>query len=203
MKKRIAVLISNAGKGTNLAAIISAIETGRLNADIAVVISDSPDAFGIQLAHDHSVPSHILLPSEDIVILLKQTYDVAYVVLAGWKKIIPDSLLDAFPEAILNIHPGIIPDVIDGTALNPDGTQALWNKGKFMQKAIQQCIDSQATYAGSSIHYLTKEFDFGPVLGRCFEKIRANDSVESLYGRLKEKENSLYVDVLVKLCSNT
>ena len=59
-------------------------------------------------------------------------------------------------------------------------------------KAIQNFLDKKSTYAGSSIHYLTLEFDFGPVLGRVFEKIDAHDNVESLYSRLKKKENELY-----------
>jgi len=202
MKKRIAVLISNAGKGTNLQAIIDAIEKGQLNGSIVAVISDSGDAFGIQLASDHTLQTHILSSTEDLTLLLKQTYDVEYVVLAGWKKIIPDSLIDAFPKGILNIHPGIVPDAMDRTEVNPDGTPALWNKGKFMQKAIQNFIDMHATYAGSTIHYLTKEFDFGPVLGRCYEKILPDDTAESLYARLKKKENNLYVEVLERLCSH-
>jgi len=77
----------------------------------------------------------------------------------------------------------------------------LWNKGKLAEKAIQNFLSEKSTYAGSTIHFLTLEFDFGPVLGRTFEKIEPNDTVESLYARLKKKENELYVNVLEKLCS--
>jgi phosphoribosylglycinamide formyltransferase-1 len=68
-------------------------------------------------------------------------------------------------------------------------------------KAIQNFLDQKATFAGSSIHFLTLNFDFGPVLGRTFEKIETDDNVESLYRRLKKKENELYIGVLEKLCS--
>ena len=85
--------------------------------------------------------------------------------------------------------------------MNPDGTKGLWNKGMLTDKAIQNFLDQKATYAGSSIHFLTLEFDFGPVLGRCFEKIEVGDNVETLYARLKKKENRLYVEVLEKLGS--
>ena len=67
-------------------------------------------------------------------------------------------------------------------------------------KAIQNFLDQKSTFAGSSIHFLTSNFDFGPVLGRVFEKIIPHDNVESLYSRLKKKENKLYVEVLEKLC---
>src|SRR5258708_36629328 len=93
--------------------------------------------------------------------------------------------LDAYTNRILNLHPGLIPDTIDGLVKNPDGSDGLWNKAKFTNKALQNFFDQEATYAGSSIHFLTHEFDFGPVLGRCFEKIKSDDTVDSLYGRLK------------------
>ena len=122
-----------------------------------------------------------------------------YICLAGWKQIILDEVINAFPNKILNLHPGLIPDKADDTFANPDGTAGLWNKGKLTDKAIQNFLDNKSTYAGSSIHFLTLEFDFGPVLGRCFEKIETEDTVETLYARLKQKENQLYVEVLEKL----
>ncbi|KKR83567.1 MAG: hypothetical protein UU30_C0013G0005 [Candidatus Nomurabacteria bacterium GW2011_GWA2_40_97] len=94
----------------------------------------------------------------------------------------------------------VSPDYI---VLNPDNTKALWNKGMYGNKAIQNFLDQKATYAGSSLHFLTNEFDFGPVLGKTFEKIEPDDTVESLYARLKKKENELYVEVLEKLCKTS
>ena len=123
-----------------------------------------------------------------------------YVCLAGWKQIIIPEVIESFKNKILNLHPGLIPDSMDGMVKNPDGTDALWNRGKLTEAAIQNFLDNQATYTGSTIHFLSKEFDFGPVLGRCFEKIQPSDTVDSLYTRLKIKENQLYVDVLTKLC---
>ena len=122
-----------------------------------------------------------------------------YVCLAGWKQIILNEVITAYPDKILNLHPGLIPDTADGIVKNPDGTDALWNKGKLADKAVQNFLDKKSTYAGSSIHFLTLNFDFGPVLGRTLEKIEQNDSVESLYARLKKKENELYVKVLSTL----
>ena len=104
---------------------------------------------------------------------------------------------------ILNIHPGLIPDKVDGVILNPDDTLALWNRKKYADIAVENFLNQKYTYAGSSLHLLTKEFDFGPVLGRVFEKIESGDTVESLYARLKKKENDLYVEVLEKLCKTS
>ncbi len=176
-KIKLVVLVHEGGAHTNLKAIRDAIEKDKINAEISAVISDKDDAMPI---------------------IEKISPD--YICLSGWKKIIPDELIEKYENKILNLHPGLIPDTKEGTVENPDGTRALWNKGMYGDKAIKNFLDQKATYAGSSVHFLTLDFDFGPVLGRTFEKIETNDTVESLYARLKKKENELYVDVLEKLC---
>lgn len=198
--KKIAVLISNAGTGTNLQAIIDAVELGKINAEICAVISDKMDALGLERARKHNLQIEICAQKEDLLPLLEKL-NLDYVCLAGWKQIILDEVILAFPNKILNLHPGLIPDTIDETAKNPDGTDALWNKGMLTEVAIANFLNKKVTFAGSSIHFLTLTFDFGPVLGRTFEKIETNDTVESLYTRLKKKENELYVEVLEKLCT--
>lgn len=199
MVKKIAVLISNKGTGTNLQAIIDGIRSGKINAKIVTVTSDIKDTLGLNRARKHHLPIKICPKKEDLLSLLKKL-DIDYICLAGWKQIILDEVIDAFPNRILNTHPGLIPDNMDGVVKNPDGTDAIWNKGKMTDKAIQNFLDDKATYAGCTNHFLSHEFDFGKVLGRCFEKIKKGDTVESLYTRLKEKENKLYVDVLARLC---
>lgn len=195
---RLAILISNAGAGTNLKAIIDGINSGKIKASIGAVVCDKADAPGLIHARENHLPIEICPKKEDLLPLLKKL-NPDYICLAGWKQIILDEVINNFSDKILNLHPGLIPDTADGVFKNPDGTNGLWNKGKLTDKAIQNFLDNKSTYAGSSIHFLTPEFDFGPVLGRCFEKIEADDTVESLYKRLKQKENQLYVEVLEKL----
>lgn len=198
---KLAVLISNAGTGTNLQAIIDAIKENKLDATVSVVMSDSADAYGLRRASENNLTSYILQKGEDIVALLTEKFPVDYIVLAGWKKIIPDSLIDAFENRILNIHPGLIPDTIDGEVKNPDGTRAEWNRGKFTTKAIQNFFDTKNTYAGSTVHFLSKTFDFGPVLARGFEKMQPDDTIDSLYDRLKKREHEALITALKKLCN--
>ena len=196
----ITVLISNAGTGTNLQAIIDGIADGKIRANISAVISDKADAPGLERARKHNLPIEICPRKEELLPLLKKL-NPDYICLAGWKQIILDEVILAFPNKILNLHPGLIPDTTDSEVKNPDNTIALWNKGMLTTKAIQNFLDKKATYAGSSIHFLTLEFDFGPVLGRTYERILPDDSVDSLYDRLKKKENQLYVEVLRQLTS--
>lgn len=201
-EKKLAVLISNGGTGTNLQAVIDAIENHSLKAKIAVVISDTAYAYGLKRAKKHNIPIRIVDKKDDLTIILKETYYIDYILLTGWKKIIPDSMLTVFPNKILNIHPGLIPDSMNGTVKNPDGSRGLWNRGKFTEIAIKNFLAKKLTYAGSTVHFLSKEFDFGPVLARCFEKILPNDTVESLYVRLKQKEHAIYVQSLTRLCNS-
>lgn len=198
--KHITILISKEGTGSNLQAIIDAIQDKKLKAKIVAVIADSKDAKGLHIAKTYSLPEKNCKNKEDLLPLLK-SLSPDFIILSGWKQIITLAVLRTYPNRILNLHPGLIPDIISNSVQNPDGTDALWNKGKFANAAIQNFLDKHATYAGSSIHFLTNEFDFGPVLGRSFEKIRSDDTIESLYKRLKKKENKLYVAILQKLCN--
>lgn len=199
--KKLAIFVSNTGTGSNLQAIIDAIKENKLQAHIALVISDSPIAPAVKKAENHQIPIVIVTKQTDLISLLTDQFPVDYICLCGFKQIIPDVLITAFENRILNLHPGIIPDTIDGVTKNPDGTVSLWNKGKITELAIQNVLQNKSTYAGSSIHFLTHEFDFGLVLGRTFEKVHKEDTVETLYKRLKQKENVLYVTVLQKLCN--
>lgn len=197
-KIKLVVLISDTGTGTNLKAIIEGIDAGKINAEICAIISDTPLALGLEHAKKHNLKIEICPKKEELLPLL-QKLSPDYICLAGWKQIILDEVILAYPNKIINLHPGLIPDTVDGNVKNPDETLGLWNKSKLTDKAIQKFLDNNATFAGSSVHFLTLNFDFGPVLGRTFEKIDPHDNVESLYSRLKKKENKLYVEVLEKL----
>ncbi|MFA6081154.1 MAG: formyltransferase family protein [Patescibacteria group bacterium] len=198
--KKLAVLISDTGTGTNLQAIIDAIKNKKLKAEIVSVISSSEKAYGLQRAKKYNI-STIVVSKKDNLKMILEKRRIDFIILAGWKLIIPKTFVDGFKNKILNLHPGLIPDVLDGVVKNPDGTPGLWNRGKLTNIAIQNFLDKKSTYAGSTVHFLSEEFDFGKVLNRCFEKILHGDTVESLYTRLKKKENKIYVEVLMKLCN--
>ncbi len=199
--KKLAVLISNAGTGSNCKAILEAINNKSLNAKVVVVISDKEDAKGLAHARSNDISIEIC-PTKNGLFPFLQKYNPDYICLAGWKQIITDDVLETYKNKILNIHPGLIPDTMHGFVNNPDGTKGLWNRKMFTNFAIANFLNSGATYAGSTVHFLTNEFDFGPVLSRTFEKIQPNDTVDSLYKRLKQKENKIYVEALIKLCNS-
>ncbi|MEK9181416.1 MAG: formyltransferase family protein [Patescibacteria group bacterium] len=113
-KVKLVLLVHEGSTQTNLRAIRESIEKGSINAEISAVVSDSEDAMPI---------INRVLPY--------------YICLAGWKKIIPEEIIKKYANKILNIHPGLIPDTLDGNILNPDNTEALWNKGMYGNKAIR------------------------------------------------------------------
>lgn len=199
MFKKIVILVSNIGTGTNMMAILREVKKGKIKAEVVAVISDTQDSIPLKKARSLKLPTILNPKKEDLLKVLK-SLEPDFICLAGWKQIITDEVIGSFPNKILNAHPGIIPDRLDRDLKNPDGTLAVWNKGKMTNKAIQNILDLKSTYAGTTIHFLSKEFDFGKVLGRAFEKVKKGDSAESLYKRLKVKENALYIQCLSKLC---
>lgn len=201
MAKKLAVLISDAGTGSNLQAIIDAIEKKYLNARIEIVLSNTKSAAGFQRARECKLKTCVADKNTDYLELFRKDYPVDFIVLAGWRLIIPDALIDEYKNRILNLHPGLVPSSLTSTVKNPDGTVALWNRGKLTDGAIAEFFKKRKTYGGSSIHFLSHEFDYGKVLGRVFEKARPDDTIETFYKRLKKKENKLYVEVLRKLCN--
>lgn len=198
--KRLVVLISNVGSGSNLLALTQASKSKIINAKIVAVVCDTQAAHGLKHARRHKIPITICPKKENLLGVLEKLKP-DYIALAGWKQIITDEVISFYEDRILNLHPGLIPDSQSSKVLAPDKTKTLWNRGLLTDKAIKNFLDKKSKYAGSSIHFLTKELDFGPVLGRTFEKINRNDTVETLYKRLKLKEHKIYIKALKKLTS--
>ena len=199
--KCIAVLISNTGTGSNLQAMIRAISSQELPIHIGLVLSDSAGAKGLNMAKRNNIPTRIITKQDDTTSILNKNH-IDYVALAGWKRIIPRKMMHMFKNRILNLHPGLIPDTIDGVVVCPDGSIGLWNRGLFAEKAVENTLKKKASYIGSTIHLLSNEFDFGPVLEQCFVKIKQDDTIDSLYSRLKKEEHKIYIKALKKISNS-
>jgi len=177
--RRIAVLIS--GRGSNLQALLDAIAGGRLQAEIAVVISNKADAFGLQRARAASVPTltvgHRDYPTrdafEEILVRELRARDVSLVCLAGFMRLLGRTFLEAFPNAILNIHPSLLPS-FPGV----DAQRQAWEHG--------------AKVAGATVHFVTGELDGGPIVLQAAVPILDTDTSETLAERILEQEHRLY-----------
>lgn len=207
---RLGVLIS--GSGSNLQALIDAIESQQLpGVEIALVVSNKADAYGLQRALKHKVPA-IYLPwrrnveaqfiappvgmaeSESHLTALLHLFQVDLIVLAGWMRILSPAFLEQFPRRIINIHPALLPD--DGTGstyTTSDGTQIPVFRGLH---AVQQALDAGVKVTGSSVHFVTPEVDAGPVICREEIAIKDGDTEETLHERLKVLEHRLVVEAV-------
>jgi phosphoribosylglycinamide formyltransferase-1 len=173
------VLIS--GRGSNLQALIAAVADGRLRADIAVVIANRGDAAGLEHAQRAGIPAltipHRDFPSRDAfeaaLVRELRARQIALVCLAGFMRLLGRTFLDAFPDAILNIHPSLLP-AFPGV----DAQRQAWEYGTKI--------------AGATVHFVTGELDGGPIVVQRAVAVHDDDSADALAARILEVEHEIY-----------
>jgi phosphoribosylglycinamide formyltransferase 1 len=179
----IGVLIS--GRGSNLQALIDAIAAGTLNAHIAIVISNKAEAVGLDRARAAAIETLVLdhrgFASRDdydaAVAHELRVRNVALVCLAGFMRLVGRRLLDAFPNAILNIHPSLLP-AFPGV------------------NAQQQALDHGVKVTGATVHLVTGELDGGPIVIQASVPVRDDDTVDQLSARILIEEHRLYPEAV-------
>jgi phosphoribosylglycinamide formyltransferase-1 len=173
------ILIS--GRGSNLQAIIDAIAAGRLAARIAVVISNKPDAFGLERSARAGIQT-LVMPHKGYAD--RADYDralaealkargVELVCLAGFMRLLGPAFLDQFPNAVLNIHPSLLP-AFPGV------------------DAQRQAYEHGVKVAGATVHLVTPELDAGPIVAQEAIPVLGDDTAETLAVRILEVEHRLY-----------
>lgn len=186
MNRTLGVLIS--GRGSNLKAIIDAIERKTLDASIAIVISNRADAPGLDHARHAGIAtlviSHKLYPTREgydraLVAELKKR-DVGLVCLAGFMRLLSPVFVAAYPNRILNIHPSLLPKY---PGLHPQ----------------QQALDDAATVSGATVHFVNKDLDAGPVILQQSVPVLPGDTADSLAARILEVEHQLYPRAITKV----
>jgi phosphoribosylglycinamide formyltransferase-1 len=186
VNRRIGVLIS--GRGSNLKAIIDAIGDGRLDAVIAVVISNRPDAPGLEHARraglETLVLSHQAFPTREdydrALVAELRARDVAVVCLAGFMRLLSPVMVGAFPNRILNIHPSLLPKY---PGLHPQ----------------QQALDAGATVSGATVHFVNTDLDAGPIVLQRQLPVLPGDTVETLATRILAVEHQLYPEAIARV----
>ena len=179
MNRRLGILIS--GRGSNLQALIDATRDGRLDATIAVVISNRADAAGLERARRAGIEAlcidHRPWPSRDdydrALARELRARDVGLVCLAGYMRLVGAPLLEAFPNAILNIHPSLLP-AFPG------------------MDAQRQALDHGVKISGVTVHVVTPELDDGPVILQRPVPVLENDTPETLAARILVEEHRAY-----------
>jgi len=179
---RLGILIS--GRGSNFEAIADSVERGELPAEIAVVISNRPDARGLEAARRRGLPA-VSLPSRG---LDREVYDrmlieelrhhqVKLVCLAGFMRLLSAGFIRAFPQRILNIHPSLLP-AFPGL------------------DAQQQALEHGVKITGCTVHFVDEDLDAGPIILQRAVPVEDDDTVETLSARILAEEHRVYTEAI-------
>lgn len=188
---RLAILIS--GRGSNMAALIDAAQSGRIpHAEVAVVVSDQPSAAGLKRAKECGIETLIIerhgrareAHDKEIVAALRER-QVDFICLAGYMRILSRAFIAAYRGRILNIHPSLLPSF---TGL----------------EAQKQALEHRVKVAGCTVHFVDETLDGGPIVAQRVVSVREDDTVETLSTRILEQEHELYPEavttVLARAC---
>lgn len=192
---RLGVLVG--GKGTNLQALIDAIDGGILQAEIAVVISHRAGVGALERAKKAGIESVVMDPTEHPS---REAYDealarelkgrgVELVVLAGFMRILTDDFLKHFPERVLNLHPALLPDIPEKDEVRlPDGSVCRVFRGL---NVVNDALNAGVRWTGCTVHVATAHLDRGPVVKRQPVPILTNDTIKTLHARIQEVEHQI------------
>ena len=182
--------VLGSGSGSNMQAILDAIDAGTLDARIAIVLSDNPDAFILERARRRGIETGVIycrgfktkFPEEAQAETARRLQDagVELVCLAGFLRLVKRPLLDIFPGKILNIHPSLLPAF--------PGLES-W----------KQALAAGAKEAGCTVHSVDEGMDTGPIILQEVVPIMADDTAESLHARIQVVEHRLYPEAIRKL----
>ena len=183
---RLAVLGS--GSGSNCQSIFNAINDGRLDAEVVIVLSDNPDAYILERARQHGVPAEVMdcgsyknkFPLEVQAAVARKLTElkVDMVCLAGFMRLVKQPLLEAFPNRILNIQPAF-PGV----------------------EAWKQALEAGAKQAGCTVHYVDAGMDTGEILMQAYVPVLPDDTPQSLHARIQVQEHILYPAAILSALS--
>ena len=185
--KRLGILLS--GRGSNFEAIANNVAAGRLDAEIAAVISNQPEARGLQIARDRGLPA-ISMPSKG---LPREEYDrgviaelcnqgVELVCLAGFMRLLSPEFCRAFPLRVLNIHPSLLP-AFPGL------------------EAQRQALEHGVKISGCTVHFVDEALDAGPIILQAAVPVKDDDTVESLSERILREEHRIYSEAIEMVLS--
>jgi phosphoribosylglycinamide formyltransferase-1 len=173
------VLIS--GRGSNLRAIASAVAASEIPGSVAVVISNEPQAAGLQFARERGIPTVILrhgdypsrLEYDNALVAELASRGVTLVCLAGFMRLLGPAFCAAFPFAVLNIHPSLLPSF----------------RGTHAQR---QALEYGVKVTGATVHFVTPELDGGPIIMQAPVPVEDGDTEATLEARILEAEHRLY-----------
>ncbi len=178
------------GRGSNFSAILDAIDAGRLNASVAVLISSDPAAGALETARSRGIRPETVSSAgfESRGAFVARLTDVlresgaGFIALAGYMKRVPPEVVALYPGRIVNIHPALLP--------------AFGGKGMYGRHVHEAVIRQGCKVTGVTVHLVDEQYDRGPILAQRCVPVLPGDTPETLAGRVLETEHTLYPEVL-------
>ncbi|MDP8933418.1 MAG: phosphoribosylglycinamide formyltransferase [Cyanobacteriota bacterium] len=179
------------GSGSNFEVIAQAIQNQQLNAQIPVLIYNNPEAKAAVRAEKYGISS-ILLNHRDCksreeldtkIVKTFQEYDVEWVVMAGWMRIVTKVLFDAFPDRVINIHPSLLPS-FPGI------------------RAVEQALAAKVKITGCTVHIARLEVDSGPILMQAAVPVLPEDTAETLHARIQVQEHKIMLGAIALIAES-
>ncbi len=194
--KKIAVLVS--GGGTNLQALIDAQANGKIQGgEITAVISSKPNVLALERANKADIPSYVIPRSDypsnqamtNALVAQLKSLDIDLVVLAGFMVILTKEIIDAFPNAIINVHPALIP--------------SFCGAGCYGLRVHQMALEYGVKLSGATVHFVSEECDGGSIILQKAVKVEADDTPEILQSRIMEQaEWQILPEAVSLFCQN-
>lgn len=180
---KLGVLIS--GSGTNLQAIIDEIDAGRLDAQVVLVVSSNKEAYGLTRAANAGIETFALEPADYAdpdgadrkIVTALQEAGAEYIAMAGYMRMVRGSLLEAFPNRIVNLHPALLPSFPGA-------------------HGIADAFDYGVKVTGITVHFANAEMDAGPIIAQRAVPVEEGDTLDTLEERIHAAEHELYPQVL-------
>ncbi len=189
-RARIGILIS--GRGSNMIALVDAVRAGRVpNAQVAIVISDQPNAAGLAGAKERGIETLVIerrgrprAEHDRELVAALQAREIDLVCLAGYLRVLSSEFTEAFRGRILNIHPSLLPSF----------------PGLDAQR---QAIAHGVKWTGCTVHFVDETLDGGPIIAQRAVPVSDDDTVESLSARILEQEHELYSEAVSRVLANS
>lgn len=184
------IVVFASGSGTNFQAIIDAVQSGQLQAEISGLITDRNEIEALERARSNDIDTRILPPSEfasppeyrNAMLQQLERWEPDLIVLAGYLRKVPDAVLDRYPGRIINIHPALLP--------------RYGGKGFYGLRVHRAVLENGDRESGCTVHIVTPEYDRGPILAQEHVPVEPDDTPESLAARVLEQEHRLLPQVI-------
>lgn len=186
LKKKIAVLLS--GGGTDFQSILDGIDNNLINGEVVLVISNKDNAYGLERAKKHNIPTYVVKKDDAKIVDLCKEKNVDFIVLAGYLAILTSTLINAYVNKIINIHPALIPSFSGPGFYGMHVHEAVFKKG--------------VKISGATIHFVSEEVDGGMIIYQEAVDIADVTTPEEIQQRVLKTEHKILPFIVSKMCDD-